>query len=123
MMAYSLTEYPEIYKDSPWGKDKSNVDKETIKWRKNFIKEFDICEYVINIPFWIGKHYHTNNFETIEVYKTNKKNTYVIITSVISSPYEDDVYPNDVIIMGYKRYFNLHNFPRHTYVKVVIRPK
>jgi len=122
---YSLTNYPNIYNGTYWGRFDNHNDRlesSIIENRNNFINDFNIKKVISSkIPQYIRKQIENQDnldLDHREYYKNND-NKYVVIIS----PYmKNDDYKkiNKFILNGYERIYNLYSPDALTFYKELI---
>ena len=122
MFAYSVTNYPKIYKGIYWGNFKiernNNITQEILENRNKLIEEYDIkCN--CKIPQYINDEIRKMETEIgfgildhIEFYKTNDRK-YLLITS----PYNDKNMSKYEEI-GWNEIYKIYSIDASSYIKI-----
>jgi len=117
MYYYEHTKYPQLYKNTYWGKFQSNSNPKIIENRNNFVKKFNIQECITKIPQYISKIIDETRLyitlDHLECYRTTDKQIIIV-----SSPYSDTI-SQDYIKCGWISIEMLYNEAAITYIKYV----
>ena len=116
---YSNTKYPNIFKDTYWGRGPSDDPfsmNEIVLNRNNLVETYDIKKVLHSYPSYIKKEFELlgNYADHIECYITNNKN-YILISSI----YINSNINIDSIMKGWVSVDKLYSLSTITYMKLI----
>jgi hypothetical protein len=115
---YSKTNYPNIFKNTYWGKfnlldNNYHISEDIFLNRNNFIETNNIKSCVQKRPYYIEVELNKlKKWDHIELYITNN-NEYILVSSIYGNDYNDDY-----IKLNWSSTNKLYSIEAFTYIKI-----